>query len=105
MGTDLVVVSVLLDAGAGPAWRYVTAAGDSLQASEGLATASVDLFLDGFFSSDAAMKPRVNSLALKQLTDEALSRGLQVSRSNPLIGIPGRARVLRSLGAAMELNP
>merc|ERR1711862_895150 len=89
MGTDLVVVSVLSDSGAGPAWRYVTAAGDSLQASEGLATASVDLFLDGFFSSDAAMKPRVNSLALKQLTDEALSRGLQVSRSNPSLAFPG----------------
>jgi hypothetical protein len=101
---DLVTVSVLLDAGAGPEWKY-SSGGQVQGASEGLAAASIDLFLDGFFSSDKAMPARVNSFALAGISDEALARGLQVSRSNPLIGVPGRAKVLRSLGEAMEKYP
>merc|ERR1719161_2282779 len=85
---DLVTVSVLLDAGAGSNWKYV-AAGQQWQASEGLAKASLDLFLDGFFSTDSAMPARVNSAALTRISDDMLARGLQVSRSNPLIGVPG----------------
>jgi hypothetical protein len=46
---DLVTVSVLLDAGAGPTWKYVSADGGSHSASEGLAVASLDMFNDGFF--------------------------------------------------------
>jgi len=102
---DLVTISVLLDAGAGPTWRYISASGDALGASEGLAAASLDLFLDGFFSTDAAMKARVNSLGLQQITEEALSRSLQVSRSNPLLGLAGRARILKALGEALDKHP
>jgi len=102
---DLVMVSVLLDAGAGPKWNYTSASGDAVGASEGLALASVDLFLDGFFSTDPAMKPRVNSLALKELTEKELARGLQVSRTNPLVGVAGRAKVLSLLGVALETHP
>mmetsp|Transcript_48980 Transcript_48980/g.137104 ORF Transcript_48980/g.137104 Transcript_48980/m.137104 type:complete len:816 (+) Transcript_48980:59-2506(+) len=102
---DLVTVSVLMDAGAGKEWRYHSADGTAMGASEGLAAASLDLFLDGFFSSDGAMRARVNSLALRGITDEALARGMQVSRSNPLIGLAGRAKVLRSLGDALEKHP
>lgn len=102
---DLVTVSVLLDAGAGPEWRYIAPGGVELRASEGLATASWELFVDGFFSTDAAMKARVNSLALKQVTDEKLGKGLQVSRSNPLLGVANRARLLRNLGEALEGSP
>jgi GTP cyclohydrolase II len=101
---DLVTVSVLLDAGAGPDWQYV-AGGQQSKASEGLARASLDLFLDGFFSTDSALRMRVNSAALMNVSDEALARGLQVSRSNPLIGVPGRAKILRSLGEALEKHP
>jgi len=102
---DLVTISVLLDAGAGPDWRYRTADGNTIASSEGLAAASLDLFLDGFFSTDTAMKTRVNSLALCNITDDALARGLQVSRSNPLIGVQGRAKVLRSLGECLQKFP
>jgi GTP cyclohydrolase II len=101
---DLVMVSVLLDAGAGPDWRYIAPSGDEVRASEGLALASWDLFVDGFFSTDAAMKARVNSLALKNITDLGLAQRLQVSRSNPLLGVAGRAKLLRSLGEALEAN-
>merc|ERR1712008_182213 len=102
---DLVMVSVLLDAGAGQSWRYVTADGSALGASEGLARASLDLFLDGAFSSDSAIKVRVNSLALQQVTEETLARGFQVSRANPLVGLAGRTRLLRSLGEALDNSP
>ena len=50
---DLVVTSVLLDAGAGDAWRYRDEpSGQMLERSEGLAIASFDAFRDGLFSSD-----------------------------------------------------
>merc|ERR1712205_20438 len=39
---DLVTVSVLLDAGAGPDWRYITPGGEEVRSSEGLALASWD---------------------------------------------------------------
>jgi len=102
---DLVTVSVLLDAGAGSTWQYVSPNGTAYKASEGLAMASLDLFLDGHFSTDPAMRTRVNSLALQRLTDEVLGRGLQVSRSNPLVGVPGRAKILRDLGSCLEKYP
>src|SRR5262249_38397449 len=50
---DLATVSVLLDAGAGEAWRYRERdTGSSLARSEGLAVASLDMFRAGGFSSD-----------------------------------------------------
>jgi len=102
---DLVTVSVLLDAGAGPDWKYIASNGEELRASEGLAMASWDLFVDGFFSTDKAMKARVNSLMLKSIDSEVLSRCLQVSRSNPLLGIENRAELLHKLGVALEQYP
>jgi hypothetical protein len=52
MAIDLVTVSVLLDAGAGDAWRYrEPATGLSYTRSEGLAVASLDMFRAGAFSS------------------------------------------------------
>src|SRR6186713_1785886 len=51
---DLAIVSVLLDAGAGAAWRYRDAVtGQGIGRSEGLAIASLDMFASGLFSGDA----------------------------------------------------
>ena len=51
---DLAITSVLLDAGAGPAWRYRDAAtGASLARSEGLGIASFRMFEAGALSADA----------------------------------------------------
>jgi len=102
---DLVTVSVLLDAGAGPTWSYTGEDKTTLLASEGLAAASMDMFLKGMFSSDPAMPFRVNSLALQHLTQEALGGGLQVSPKNHLVGFEGRVQLLQKLGHAMEANP
>jgi hypothetical protein len=54
------MVSVLVDAGAGQKWSYTTRQGEKVGRSEGLAIASLDMFLDGYFSSDASVKDRVD---------------------------------------------
>lgn len=102
---DLVTVSVLLDAGAGPSWSYTDVNGKTSTASEGLAAASMDMFLNGAFSSDPAMPTRVNAYALKNMTYQALASGLQVNPKNPLVGLEGRVHVLQKLGDALEANP
>jgi len=102
---DLVTVSVLLDAGAGPDWKYVNQEGEVVRASEGLAHASVEMFENGYFSTDAAMRTRVNSHALKAITEETLGNALKASDRNPLFGLAGRAKILRELGACLERYP
>jgi len=102
---DLVFVSVLLDAGAGPTWQYVTPGGKVTKSSEGLAEASMDLFMEGLFSTDKALPMRVNSQALKGITEDMLARGLQVTRTNQVIGVAGRSKLLRELAEALERFP
>jgi hypothetical protein len=99
---DLVVVSVLLDAGAGTAWKYVDGAHGTYARSEGLAVASLRLFQQGAFSSDPARSPlRADSAGLLALTREALAAGFQVTDANPLVGVDGRLALLHGLGRAL----
>jgi Protein of unknown function (DUF1688) len=96
---DLAIVSVLLDAGAGAAWRYRDGpSGKAIGRSEGLAIASLDMFANGAFSSDARDPLRVDADKLADLPLAALEQGFQLSRENPLIGLEGRADLLRRLG-------
>jgi hypothetical protein len=44
-------------------------------------------------------------VALKGFSDELLAEGLQVTTSNPLSGLSGRAALLRRLGATLEESP
>jgi hypothetical protein len=48
---DLFVISVLLDAGAGDKWKYTRKGLEPVGRSEGLAMASMDIFMQGAFSS------------------------------------------------------
>jgi Protein of unknown function (DUF1688) len=61
---DLVIPSVLLDAGAGAKWQYTEATtGQTFQRSEGLGVASFHLFLQGGFKpmqSDYKPSPRLS---------------------------------------------
>jgi hypothetical protein len=57
---DLVIVSVLVDAGAGQQWRYKTKQGEIIGRSEGLALASFDMFSEGYFSSASDVPDRVD---------------------------------------------
>ncbi len=58
------IVSVLLDAGAGAAWQYRDQDGDVFSRSEGLAVASFEMFTQGMFSSDPKQPWRADSLGL-----------------------------------------
>ncbi|TRW77011.1 DUF1688 family protein [Mycolicibacterium sp. 018/SC-01/001] len=101
---DLAVVSVLLDAGAGADWGFVED-GVRYHRSEGLAVASWHGFVDGRFSSDPDHPLQVDAAGLRTLTAEDLATVLQVSPGNPLVGLPGRAQLMRSLGAALAEQP
>jgi Protein of unknown function (DUF1688) len=98
---DLVVTSVLLDAGAGAAWGYVDEQGRRWARSEGLAVASLRMFLAGAFSSDPAHPLQADAAGLRALDAAALGRGFQVSDKNPLTGLEGRLALLHGLGAAL----
>jgi hypothetical protein len=103
---DLAIVSVLLDAGAGPDWRYKDAAtGTVTGRSEGLALASLRMFQAGLFSSDPRRPLRVDATRLADITSADLAKGFQVSGTNPLAGLDGRAALLARFGRAMLDNP
>jgi hypothetical protein len=102
---DLAIVSVLLDAGAGPQWRYRLEDGSDLSRSEGLAIASFDMFAKGGFSCDPQDKLRVDASRLADIGAAEIAEAFQVSPSNPLIGLEGRASLLRSLGRAVSSAP
>jgi hypothetical protein len=97
---DLAIVSVLLDAGAGPDWSYREAAtGETYARSEGLGVASFDMFANGLFSRDPKGDPlRVDAERLVKLTPADIAMGFQVKAHNPMTGLEGRAGLLQRLG-------
>jgi len=103
---DLVVVSVLLDAGAGDAWHYrEPGTGCALARSEGLAVASLRAFEAGVFSSDPAQPLRADAGGLAALDPARLAAAFQHGLDNPLVGFDGRVELLRALGAAIAAAP
>ncbi len=97
---DLAVVSVLLDAGAGPDWRYrEPGTNETYARSEGLGVASFHMFANGLFSRDAKGDPlRVDAERLGRLTPMDIALGFQVKAHNPMTGLEGRAGLLQKLG-------
>ena len=94
---DLAITSVLLDAGAGAGWRYRDAAtGAKLARSEGLGIASLRLFESGALSAQADDPLRADGLA--RVDARMLATAFQASAENPLVGLEGRAALLRRLG-------
>ncbi|CEH14838.1 hypothetical protein CBOM_02656 [Ceraceosorus bombacis] len=92
---DLFIVSVLLDAGAGAAWTFNEPdTGERIGRSEGLAIASLHLFKAGLFGDASSVRAQ----ALQRITPEQLAQGMQVSPSNPMDGLQGRAGLLKNLG-------
>jgi hypothetical protein len=103
---DLAMVSVFLDAGAGPSWRYhdpIT--GSAVGRSEGLGLASLAMFTSGVFSSDPLEPLRADADVLANFSVSDLERGMQVSDINPLVGIDGRVNLLRGLGRLVASKP
>lgn len=99
---DLTVVSVLLDAGAGPDWTFRERSGVRLSRSEGLGVASWHAFVDGLFSSDPTNPLRVDAAALRSIDADGLGAAFQVTPDNPLVGLAGRARLLNRLGDQLD---
>src|SRR5207253_11021826 len=84
---DLATVSVLLDAGAGPAWKLLDVATEQVVArSEGLAVASLRMFEAGAFSSDPADPLRVDADRLTSLKHDEIADGFQSMVGNRLLG-------------------
>jgi hypothetical protein len=103
---DLAMISVFLDAGAGPSWRYHdTVTGASIGRSEGLALASLDMFVRGAFSARADQPLRVDAVVLKRLSLADLRAGFQITDENPLVGLEGRVDLLRRLGTLVLASP
>lgn len=103
---DLAIVSVFLDAGAGPSWRYRDpATGSAIGRSEGLGLASLAMFTAGAFSGKRSDPLRADADKLANLNVADLSHGMQVSDDNPLIGLDGRADLLRRLGRLVASKP
>jgi len=103
---DLAVVSVLLDAGAGPGWVYREAeTGQVFGRSEGLAVASLRAMQGGLFSIDRTQPWRADAEALTALSADKLGRAFQHGSDNPLGGLEGRALLLRRLGEVAAAQP
>ncbi|KAI9469624.1 hypothetical protein BDB00DRAFT_985386 [Zychaea mexicana] len=100
---DLVIVSVLVDAGAGQQWKYTTQTGEQIGRSEGLAIASVDMFLKGYFAQDAT--DHVDAGGLSKLSVERMTEGFQVSEGNPMVGLEGRSQLLNRLASVIQDQP
>ena len=100
---DLAIVSVLLDAGAGPDWQYNDKKTGIVKGrSEGLALASIRLLESGLLSLNGEDEPfRVDAEALKKLNAKKLGEAFQVSAANPLLGLDNRTSLLNRLGAAL----
>ena len=100
---DLVLTSVLLDAGAGPDWQYRDPdTGHRSGRSEGLAVASFRWFASGGLSNDPTDPLRVDAAALRRVDARSIETAFQVSDTNPLLGTAGRAALLNRLGAVLD---
>jgi hypothetical protein len=103
---DLTIVSVLLDGGAGPDWKYTeSSTGEVYTRSEGLAVASFHAFTGGMFSGDSVRPLQADSTGLRAMVTDHLARAFQVTPSNPLVGLEERAILLRRFGEVMEERP
>ena len=101
--SELVITSVLLDAGAGSSWSYREPDGTSYGRSEGLAVASYHLFQSGALSS--AGRAAADAAGLASIDAGRLAKALQVSSDNPLTGLEGRAQLLARLGQVVATSP
>jgi hypothetical protein len=103
---DLAVVSVLLDAGAGPRWTYrEPETGFVLARSEGLAVASLNAMRGGLFSADPSRPWRADAAVLAAISADRLGRAFQHGPGNSLSGLAGRALLLRRLGEVLTARP
>ncbi|EEA22010.1 hypothetical protein TMatcc_008565 [Talaromyces marneffei ATCC 18224] len=100
---DLFFVSVLLDAGAGDVWKFQEPGSEqTYNRSEGIANASLHMFLNGDFASEgSSRKDIVEAAALRLPHAEKFYRGFQIQKTNPLLAVDKRMELLRRLGDSL----
>ncbi|PON15912.1 hypothetical protein C2W62_21250 [Candidatus Entotheonella serta] len=99
---DLVITSVLLDAGAGAEWHYhETDTNTMYTRSEGLAIASWHWFLNGGFSSRSDSPWQTDAEGLQRVSNASLTEAFQLSPDNPLAGRDGWVALMQQLGKAV----
>jgi hypothetical protein len=103
IGLDLILPSVLVDAGAGPDWSYSSSNSITVGRSEGLGLASLDMFLAGGFSHRRQIE--TTAAGLDAVSAQRFCDFFKVSEQNPLLGVAGRVQLLKGLGAAMISQP
>lgn len=102
---ELTIISVFLDAGAGPLWCYKEVASEKKYCrSEGLALASLYLYENGVFSADPTNPFRVDAECLLAFKETDLIKNFQVTPNNPLEGITGRVSLINRLGEIINSN-
>lgn len=104
--TELIILSVFLDAGAGSHWRFIDSKTDTTYTrSEGLAIAILRAYQSGIFSERGKDDPlRVDAHKLRQFTEDELKQIFQVSEDHPLEGIDGRLNILREIGRTLSTS-
>ncbi|KAI4854669.1 DUF1688-domain-containing protein [Aureobasidium sp. EXF-8845] len=114
---DVIVVSVLLDAGVGDHWRF-TEDGVAIGRSEGLAIGSLSAFNAGVFGescvdgessfilphSKLCTNERLSARALAILDSDKLAAAMQSTPKNPLLGMNSRTILLQRLGTSLLSN-
>ncbi|WP_317929005.1 DUF1688 family protein [Halioxenophilus sp. WMMB6] len=105
LGFDLIVPSVLIDAGAGPHWRYQSNNSVAPGRSEGLALASLDMFLAGGFGAGKAGLPQTEADSLLAITEADFARYFNISNANPMAAVSGRVQLLVDLGKTLAEQP
>ena len=108
LGIDLIIPSVLVDAGAGPDWQYNSNNSVTVGRSEGLGLASLDMFLAGGFSCNKEphqQKIETTAAGLKAVSVQSFNAHFKVDSNNPLVGVEGRVQLLQSLGDAIIAQP
>ncbi len=98
---DAVAISVLIDAGAGSDWTFEDPLAGRIGRSEGLAIAAYRALESGLFSATATPF-ETDADALRELDQGDLSAAMQVRPDNPIVGLPGRAALLRGLGEVIH---
>jgi hypothetical protein len=102
---DLAVTAVLLDAGSGPAWKYVEALTHwEGGRSEGLGVAAFHTFASGLFGGNR-QAPIAEASSLARVTPSDIATNFQVTDKNPLVGLEGRTSLLVRLADALRASP
>ena len=100
---DLVIMSVLVDAGSGGKWSYFDeVTGKSYTSSEGLGLASLELY-----RHCVARMPghALDAHRLAKLTPREFARAFHIHDANPLSGLDGRVALLNRLGDTCLARP